>query len=598
MITFKSLTIRNFLSYGNAPTTLTLDDPGTTIILGENLDDTSDGKEANGVGKTVWINALSYALFDKVISNIDKDNLINDTNKKNMVVTLDFTKNGTNYRILRARKTKSYAAGNFVKLYERHGDFEFADEDDITPDSVDNTNKFIQDLIGFDHAMFTRIVIFSASNESFLNLPATHVSKPNQRNMIESLFGLTILTEKAEILKEQIKDTKHALEGATIRVETLKKEHERYQQQISSAENRISNWEDNRIEELKDLNQQVDQIAEIDNINLEEQRELTKLRESAMQSILDLDKDIRQWKRELEISQEVVDKRKKELIHLKSDECPYCHQQFVDTGEKINECRHELEDRSSHIKHCKATLKRFKEQQSTFKETVTQLDKQITVKDVDKLYDMKNKSDIIRQKIIDLENAINPHTEALEELLTNAPSEINFVEVNAIQEKLDHQEFLLKLLTKKDSFVRKTLLDRYLPFLNSRLQHYLIEAGLPQTVKFTHELKAEISHFGRIRNFGQLSAGQQARVNIALSLAFRDVLQSLHTSVNLLMLDEVLDHGLSSVGVRKAAKMLKQIARKDGISMFIISHRDEIGAAFDKAIMITMERDFSYLRYI
>ncbi len=153
------------------------------------------------------------------------------------------------------------------------------------------------------------------------------------------------------------------------------------------------------------------------------------------------------------------------------------------------------------------------------------------------------------------------------------------------------------MLTKKDSFVRKALLNKNIPFLNQRLAHYLGDLGLSHTVEFTHEMTAHISQFGRPMDFGNLSNGQAARVNIALSFAFRDVLQSLHEKINICMLDEVLDVGLDPVGVQAAAKMLTRKARDENLALFIISHRDEIDGAFDRKLIIQMSKGFSYIRY-
>ena len=169
--------------------------------------------------------------------------------------------------------------------------------------------------------------------------------------------------------------------------------------------------------------------------------------------------------------------------------------------------------------------------------------------------------------------------------------------INELTTLVDHQKFLVKLLTKKDSFIRKALLNKNIPFLNQRLSYYLTELGLPHTVEFTHEMTAEISQFGRLMDFGNLSNGQRSRVNIALSFAFRDVLQNMHQHINVCMLDEVLDVGLDTVGVQAAARMLKHKARDEQLSMYIISHRDEIDSAFDHRMTIQMSKGFSYIKF-
>jgi DNA repair exonuclease SbcCD ATPase subunit len=120
--------------------------------------------------------------------------------------------------------------------------------------------------------------------------------------------------------------------------------------------------------------------------------------------------------------------------------------------------------------------------------------------------------------------------------------------------------------------------------------------GLPHKVEFTHEMAARISRLDRELDFGNLSAGQRARVNFALALAFKDVRQNLHTKINVCMFDEVLDIGLDTLGVQAAARLLKRKARDEGLSLFIISHRDEIDRAFDNTITVQLSKGFSYIK--
>ena len=198
---------------------------------------------------------------------------------------------------------------------------------------------------------------------------------------------------------------------------------------------------------------------------------------------------------------------------------------------------------------------------------------------------------------MDIQNEENPHhltlkkmKESLDELKTQ---DDKTEKLNELKDSLQHQEFLLKLLTKKDSFVRKNLLDRSLPFLNKRLMGYLEKLGLPHRVEFQPDMSAHISQFGTELDFGSLSSGQKARVNLALAFAFRDVLQARHGKISFCMLDECLDTGLGNVGVQLAAKMIKEIASEDNMSMFVISHRDEIANMFQNQLVVELKSGFS-----
>jgi ABC-type multidrug transport system ATPase subunit len=155
-----------------------------------------------------------------------------------------------------------------------------------------------------------------------------------------------------------------------------------------------------------------------------------------------------------------------------------------------------------------------------------------------------------------------------------------------------HQEFLYKTLTNKDSFVRKKIIDQSLPFLNYRLSLYLKEIALPHQVKFKNDLSVEIDMMGKSYDFDNLSRGQKTRLIIALNLAFRDVYESLYTSVNILMFDELIDNGLDSFGIENSIKILKQQAREHNKSVFLISHREEAKPRVNNIQTIIFENGF------
>lgn len=195
--------------------------------------------------------------------------------------------------------------------------------------------------------------------------------------------------------------------------------------------------------------------------------------------------------------------------------------------------------------------------------------------------------------LIVLQNEMNPHLDSYESLDRTQLSERKTVEIDALYKKLKHQEFLLKLLTKKDSFIRKALINKYIPFLNERIKYYLNKLGLPHKVQFKQDMTVGISQFKTEASFASLSSGQKARVNISLNFAFRDVLQSRYGTINFCILDEILDVGLGSTGVQLAVKMIKSWIKDNELSCLLISHRDEIGSSFDSKITIELKNGFS-----
>lgn len=593
MIKFISITLRNFMSYGNNTTVIQLDRAGTTLIVGEDLDNTSGGTGANGVGKTVIINALSYAIYGKPLSDISLDNLVNNINKKNMEVTVTFEKDGTFYHIKRVRKSKSYAAGNYVKYYVKEGSYDFTDDDEETRDSVSNTNKLITNVMGIPHELFSRIVVFSALHVPFLDLPVRHPTQACQTRIIEELFALTTLTEKAEALKTLIKDNEHRLEIVQARLKQLEQEQERHAQQIETAKHRVLSWEHQNEKNITGLEAKLAKVAGID-IDAERAAYDEKVTlEKELKEILNEQKSAAADEKRL---QNDIIKYEKELSHLRDEKCPYCLQKFADAESKITDLEDKIEDKQKRVHEFTETIERCEAQTDEISRKLAAVKENITVSNLNELQDIRSQTSVIENRIKDLKAAVNPYIEPLEELEAVELDPIVHDETNTLVKNIEHQKFLYKLLTKKDSFVRKALLNKNIPYLNKKLQQYLVDLGLPHTVEFTHELTAVINQFGHPLDFGNLSNGQRARVNLALSLAFRDVLQQLHTKINVCMFDEVLDVGLDTVGVQAAAKMLKRKSRDENLSLYIISHRDEINAAFDNTMTVQMTKGFSYIQ--
>lgn len=586
MVEFESLTIQNFLSYGAIPTTVQLNRPGTTLLLGEDLDNTASGAGANGVGKTALLNALVYAVYDQPISNIKTDNLINNKNKRGMVVSVTFKKAGDTYTIVRNRKVKAGAAGNFTMLYKN--------DVDITPAGAVNTNAEIVKIIGIPYEIFVRVVAFSAIHTPFLDLPTRSGSTANQTDIIEELFDLKTLSEKADILKGFIKQTEMSMKTQQELINHVNQETERHLKQLDSALKRVDAWESNRVNEL---NQVHSRIRSLEQIDVAQQKqvllEIEKLEEQVEAAMVDKE----HWDAIKIEANKVITEKKHEIKHLDGGKCPYCKQGFEISQTKRDAIDTTMESALEQLKEATSKLKladaNIKQLTSEYKQVKSKL----TVKNLEELLQLDNNIKHSNAKLLELQTAINPYEEALAELKAIKIEKLDSTKTNELKSTLDHQTFLLKVLTKKDSFVRKALLNKNIPFLNKRLQTYLTDLGLPHTVEFTHEMTAKITQFGHEMDFGNLSNGQRARVNLALSFAFRDVLQSMHDHVNICLLDEVLDVGLDAIGVTAAAKMLKRKARDEKLALYIISHRDEIDSAFDRKMIVQMSGGFSSLQY-
>ena len=171
--------------------------------------------------------------------------------------------------------------------------------------------------------------------------------------------------------------------------------------------------------------------------------------------------------------------------------------------------------------------------------------------------------------------------------------EIEWDTMNDLNVLKDHQDFLYKLLTNKDSFIRKRVIEQNLEYLNSRLAYYLTKLGLPHEVQFQPDLTVEITELGRDLDFDNLSRGERNRLILGLSWSFRDVFESMNTPINFLAIDELIDSGMDTNGVDGALGVLKKIERERNKNIFLISHRDELVGRVSNILQVIKEGGFT-----
>jgi DNA repair exonuclease SbcCD ATPase subunit len=187
----------------------------------------------------------------------------------------------------------------------------------------------------------------------------------------------------------------------------------------------------------------------------------------------------------------------------------------------------------------------------------------------------------------------DPYAEQIEEMSTQALEAVTYDTINELGNVKDHQEFLLKLLTNKDSFIRKRIIDQNLSYLNARLGQYLDRIGLPHVVKFNNDLSVSITELGRELDFDNLSRGERNRLILSLSWAFRDVWESLYQPVNLLFIDELVDSGMDASGVENSLAILKRMSREAHKSIWLVSHKDELAGRVNNILTVVKENGFT-----
>jgi ABC-type multidrug transport system ATPase subunit len=187
----------------------------------------------------------------------------------------------------------------------------------------------------------------------------------------------------------------------------------------------------------------------------------------------------------------------------------------------------------------------------------------------------------------------DPYAEQIAEMQTQGVEEVSFDVINELNNIREHQEFLLKLLTNKDSFIRKRIIDQNLSYLNARLGQYLDRIGLPHTVKFNNDLTVAITELGRDLDFDNLSRGERNRLILSLSWSFRDVWESLYQPINLLFIDELVDSGMDSSGVENSLAILKKMSREANKSIWLVSHKDELAGRVNNTLHVVKENGYT-----
>ena len=684
MIHFKNLTVRNFMSVGNATQGINFDRKDLTLVLGENLDLGGDGSR-NGTGKTTIINALSYALYGNALSNIRKDNLVNKTNSKNMLVSLEFSVNNKEYKIERGRKP------NVLKFYVNH-------EEQAATDEAQGENKETQEaierILGMSHDMFKHVLALNTYTEPFLSLKAN-----DQRTIIEQLLGITLLSERAEKIKELNKQTKDAIAQEEFRVRAVQEANKRIEEQIESLKRRSGLWQKKVDSDLAYLVAQYDELAKVDiELELQAHKDLAiwsakksqadtynalLARETAWRQkhnnevaeagrayldknrinietelaawaalaaynqkakdIAELEKLIARCVADEARENKLVEKLKAEIASLEDHKCHACGQDFHDDqhtavlAAKTKELQEaalqalatntqwientdalkalgalgtkptthykteaEAIRHSSELNSLKAALDAKEAETNPFSEQIEELEEVVVPPQPVTHYDTEAEAVEHRSRVNTLLNQIaakgeekDPYTEQIEEMQKQALQTVDYNTINELTRLQEHQDFLLKLLTSKDSFVRKKIIEQNLSYLNQRLTHYLDRIGLPHTVKFQNDLTVSIEELGRELDFDNLSRGERNRLILSMSWAFRDVWESLYHPINLLFIDELIDNGLDTSGVENALGLLKKMSRERNKSIWRVSHRDELAGRVENILKVVKENGFT-----
>jgi len=522
--------------------------------------------------------SISYALFGDALTQIRKDNLVNKTNNKDMLVSITFEKNNITYTIERGRKPAK------LKFYINDVEQESNEAQGENRETQHEINK----LIGMSHAMFKNIIALNTYTQPFL---AT--KQAEQREIIEQLLGITILSEKADLLKDQMRGTKEELMSEKYKLDSIKQSNDKISESIKTIKLRSSAWQSQKEQDIEKFK---DAIAELDKVDisaeLEAHKQLQKHNEES-KTLASLQKEKAYHENSLTKADSNVEKTKKDMEYAQDAKCPTCEQELHD-------------DKHEHlVDKLKTILTENEDYSNKLKSDLTKIQHQIdeigdlgvipdTYYDsIDEAYNHKGTLKDLKRQLEQTESKEDPYAEQIQELTKSAIQKIDYTKANELEDLYRHQEFLYKLLTAKDSFLRTKIIEQNLTYLNQRLANYLVKVKLPHTVVFRPDLSVSIEELGRELDFDNLSRGERNRLILSLSWAFRDVWEGLYQQINLLFIDELIDAGMDTSGVESSMAVLKDMARTQNKNIFLISHKDELVSRVDSVLKVVKENGFT-----
>jgi DNA repair exonuclease SbcCD ATPase subunit len=599
-----------------------------------------------------------------------------------MMVTLEFNVNGTEYKIERGRKP------NILKFYVNNVQ-EKGSEDQQGENK--ETQAAIERVLNMTPEMFRHIVVLNTYSQPFLAL-----KNNEQKDIIEQLLGITLLSEKAEVVKELIRNSKDDIQQEEFRVKAIEEANKRVKEQIDAIKRRQTLWLKKHDEDLANYALEYDELLKIDidrellahkdlvvwNKQKEQQDTYNALlaRSTAWQQKHDTDvsvahkayllkneydietelqawNDLKEWlveetnqksiattidtqTKSITKEKKLIEKLEREVKELEDHKCYACGQDFHDdkheqvTKEKtalLDSSRVELLQLETSLTNNKSLVKELgtkpkpsykteaeairhsgdvanlkkvwedkKQESNPFCEQLNELTpvtlgpQPVTHYDTEReAVEHRGKVSAILQQIQTKAEETDPYAEQVSDMESQALQAIDFEAINKLTKTMEHQKFLLDLLTSKDSFVRKKIIDQNLSYLNARLTHYLDKIGLPHNVIFKNDLQVEITELGRELDFDNLSRGERNRLILGLSFAFRDVWENLYAPINTLFIDELIDSGLDTQGVENSLAILKDMSRRRHKSIWLVSHREELAGRVPNVLKVVKENGFT-----
>jgi DNA repair exonuclease SbcCD ATPase subunit len=562
---FNRVRYKNILSVGNVFTEIDLAKRQTTLISG-----------TNGAGKSTFIEAIIFCLFNKSFRKINKPQLINSINSKELLVELEFVISSDKYLIRRGMKP------NIFEIW-KNGDL-------VNKDAAarDYQEYLEQSIIKMSFKSFCQIVILgSATYVPFMDLPAGQ-----RREIIEDLLDIQVFSTMNTLLKDKISDNKTMITENNYSIDLL----------------------NTKIESAKDHNAEIQKMkqTEVDKIKIkigenllkidEEKTEIEKT-EDQINSLSSTISDKQKHKKTLEqvktLLLELKSKHKtyKEeiLFYSNHDNCPTCKQGIEHSFKNIV-----LSEKSKKNIEIDEAIKQLQEKIDTIENRLREIS---NVEDeIQKLHNHANERRLQVKLLIgqmkgykkDLELA----EQAVEEIDQSKILEFEKtlkLKQSEQQELYESRETLGVVATLlKDGGIKTSIIRTYIPIMNKLINQYLSEFELFVDFNLDENFNETIkSRFRDTFSFASFSEGEKMRISLSIMFTWRAIAKLRNSvSTNLLILDETLDGPSDADGVESLIDILHKMNVNDNI--FVISHRSQqFSEKFDDHIRFEKVKNFS-----
>lgn len=567
MIIFNTIRWKNFLSTGNQFTEIKLDRSPNTLIVGE-----------NGGGKSTLLDALCFSLFGKPFRNINKPQLVNSINKKQLLVEVEFQTGRKSYKIVRGIKPN---------LFEIYVDGDLINQDAAARDY----QKYLEEsILKLNYKSFTQIVILgSASFTPFMQLPSG-----TRREIIEDLLDIQIFTTMNVVLRDKMNELKDRLAAADNKLEVLKQKTAIQKEYVDTLE---ANREKRVDEILARILNGESQIAHLSALvaGLESEKTENEEARAALGDLTAKQKKLEQFK--TKFSNQLRDLQKEMAFYVENEECPTCQQGIShDHKETILSSKQEkTEELTAGMEKLKEEFARLDELQAAdakISSEIQTLNNQILA---------NNNEMIIQQRLIqtlNLElNDIQTKTADIDEEKTKLKTYAKEVLAqNEEKAKLNEEKHYLDAVSTllKDTGIKTKIIRQYLPIINKLVNKYL--QAMDFFVQFNLDEKFDETIKSRHRDdfsYASFSEGEKQRIDLALLFTWRTIAKMKNSVVtNLLILDEVFDSSLDNNGTDYVMSLLDTIG--EDTNLFVISHKgDQLFDKFRSQIRFEKKNNYS-----